>query len=354
VLVVFSKDVSQEEIAGVERRITECGGDVRLVQADDRVVMVVSGGDTGAMEFVRKLPYVERRVLMEKPYKLVSKALHGKVRTVEVAGHEIGGRFFHVCAGPCSVETREQLLYTAERVSESGATFLRGGAYKPRSSPYSFQGLGKEGLDLLAEARRISGLGIITEVLSEEDVDQVAAVADVLQIGARNALNYALLRRAAGTGKAILLKRGMCSRVEEWLLAAEYIAIQGNERIILCERGIRTFETGTRSTLDLSAVALAKRETHLPVFVDPSHAAGRTDLIGDLSRAALAVGADGLLVEVHRYPERALSDSGQQLSPEMFDDLMRSLEPFAQAAGRILERRSSSDLAGGGHSGWSG
>jgi 3-deoxy-7-phosphoheptulonate synthase len=255
---------------------------------------------------------------------------------VKVNDLEIGGGVFHVIAGPCSVESMDQMVQTAESAKAGGATLLRGGAFKPRTSPYSFQGLGEEGLRILGEARKQTGLPIVTEVVRDQDIEKVAAVADVLQIGARNAQNYALLEAVARTGMPILLKRGLASHIEEWLLAAEYIVKQGNRNVILCERGIRTFEVATRNTLDISAVAIAKKETSLPVFVDPSHAAGRYDLIADLSKAAAAVGADGLIVEVHRHPEAALSDGAQQITPETFAELMRDIEPFVQAAGKQM------------------
>jgi 3-deoxy-7-phosphoheptulonate synthase len=239
-------------------------------------------------------------------------------------------------AGPCSVESEEQLLATAREVKAAGAKILRGGAYKPRTSPYEFQGLGKEGLRLLELARRETGLKIITEVLSERDVEHVAASADILQIGARNAQNFQLLIECAKSGKAILLKRGMSERIEEWLLAAEYILAHGNPKVILCERGIRTFETYTRNTLDLAAVAIAKKESHLPVVVDPSQGCGRSDLVTELCKGAVALGADGLLVEVHPNPAEAMSDGQQQVDFDSFRKLVAGIQPFLQATGRSL------------------
>ncbi len=239
-------------------------------------------------------------------------------------------------AGPCSVENSEQTLATARAVKAGGGTLFRGGAFKPRTSPYDFQGLGKPGLELLKEARAATGLPIVTEVMSPQDVELVAGYADVLQIGARNAQNVPLLAAAAASQKPILLKRGLSGLVDEWLLAAEYICVHGNNKVILCERGIRTFEHACRNTLDLSAVAVAKKETHLPVFVDPSHAAGRADMIVPLARAAVAVGADGLLVEVHPNPAAALSDGGQQLKPEQFEKLMAELRPIVQVMGKTM------------------
>jgi 3-deoxy-7-phosphoheptulonate synthase len=279
---------------------------------------------------------VDNVMPVQRRYRLISRETHPESATVQVGDVCIGGDTFHVIGGPCSVESLEQTLQTAREVKARGATLLRGGAFKPRTSPYDFRGLGREGLEILAEARRETGLPIVTEVLRETDAERVAEVADVLQIGARNALNYALLEVVAGTGKPILLKRGMAATIEEWLLAAEYIVKSGNPNVILCERGIRTFETATRNTLDISAVAMAKRETRLPVMVDPSHAAGRWDLVGALSKAAAAVGADGLEIEVHHHPEVALSDGAQQLTPEAFTAVMGGIRPFVEAAGRRL------------------
>jgi 3-deoxy-7-phosphoheptulonate synthase len=275
---------------------------------------------------------------VQKKYKLVSRQYQPHDTILDVAGLKIGGDTFHVVAGPCSVESREQAIETAKAVKAEGATLFRGGAFKPRTSPYDFQGLGKAGLEMLMEARAATGLPIVTEVMSPQDVELVASFADVLQIGARNAQNVPLLAAAAASGKTILLKRGVSGLVDEWLLAAEYICVHGNSKVILCERGIRTFEHATRNTLDLSAVAVAKKETHLPVFVDPSHAAGRADMIIPLARAAVAVGADGLLVEVHPDPATALSDGGQQLKPAQFAQLMAAIRPLVEVMGKKLAK----------------
>jgi 3-deoxy-7-phosphoheptulonate synthase len=246
-----------------------------------------------------------------------------------VAGVKIGGREVVVIAGPCSVESREQLLETAKGVKRAGATMLRGGAYKPRTSPYEFQGLGIEALKILAEAREVTGLPVVTEVMGTEDVDVICEYADMLQVGARNMQNFALLRRLATLKKPILLKRGPSASVKEWLLAAEYLLSGGNKQVVLCERGIKTFETGTRNTMDLAAIALAKELSHLPVVADPSHGTGKQSLIGMVSRAAIAVGADGIIIEVHPCPERALSDGPQSLDIPQFERVMRGLgEPL--------------------------
>jgi len=277
---------------------------------------------------------VENVLRVQKRYKLASRESHPQDTIINVDGVLIGGPHFCMMAGPCSVESEEQLLATARAVKAAGATVLRGGAYKPRTSPYEFRGLGKEGLDLLALARKETGLKIITEVLSERDVEHVAATADILQIGTRNSQNFQLLIECARTKKPILLKRGMSERIEEWLLGAEYILAEGNPNVMLCERGIRTFETYTRNTLDLAAVAIAKKESHLPVIVDPSQGAGRADLVRMLCRGSIAMGADGLLIEVHPNPAEAMSDGQQQVDFELFKTIMGELPPFLAVTGR--------------------
>jgi 3-deoxy-7-phosphoheptulonate synthase len=279
---------------------------------------------------------VDNVLPVQKKYKLISRETHPEATCVKVGDLEVGGGVFHVIAGPCSVESEDQMVQTAEGIREFGGSMLRGGAFKPRTSPYAFQGLREEGLEILRKARETTGLPIVTEIVSESDIKAVDAVTDVFQIGARNALNYSLLEAVADCNKPILLKRGLAATVDEWLLAAEYVVKRGNRNVILCERGIRTFETATRNTLDLSAVAIAKRETSLPVIVDPSHAAGRWDLITDLSKAAVAVGADGLMIEVHRHPEAALSDGAQQITPDAFGELMRAIEPFVNVVGKRM------------------
>jgi 3-deoxy-7-phosphoheptulonate synthase len=269
---------------------------------------------------------VDNVVPIAQPYKLVSRQVRPEGSIVDVAGVRIGnGEPVVVIAGPCSVESREQLLTTARAVKSAGARLLRGGAYKPRTSPYDFQGLGEEALELLAEARRETGLPVVTEVMSTEDVDAICEHADMLQVGARNMQNFALLRRLATVDKPVLLKRGPSATVKEWLLAAEYLLTGGNPNVVLCERGIKTFETETRNTIDLAAVALAKELSHLPVIADPSHGTGRRSLIAPLSKGAIAVGADGLIIEVHPNPERALSDGPQSLDCREFQAMMCEL-----------------------------
>ena len=276
------------------------------------------------------------------PFPLASREMRDLRTVVNVAGVSIGGAEVVVIAGPCSVESREQLLETAHAVKRAGASMLRGGAYKPRTSPYDFQGLGLEALRLLGEAREETGLPVVTEVLSTDDVDVVAEYADMLQVGARNMQNFALLRRLATTPRPVMLKRGPSATIKEWLLAAEYLLAGGNSDVVLCERGIKTFETDTRNTLDLAAVALARELSHLPVVVDPSHATGRRDIVPAAARAAIAVGADGLLVEVHPRPERALSDGPQSLDLEGFAAMMES---FSAPPRRVARTQSSWGIA---------
>jgi len=277
---------------------------------------------------------VESVIPVQKRYKFVSREAHPENSTVPVRQHFIGGKKFHVMAGPCSVESADQLLRTAEAVKAAGATVLRGGAFKPRTSPYEFQGLGEKGLKLLARARRETGLAVITELLSENHAELVAEHADIIQIGARNAQNFQLLIAAAKTGKPILLKRGLAMKIEEWLLAGEYVLANGNCNLMFCERGIRTFETYTRNTLDLSAVPIVKNESHCPVVIDPSQGAGRADLVKALCKGAVAMGADALLIEVHPNPVEAWSDGAQQVSLPVFAQLMKELRPLIAAVGR--------------------
>ncbi|WP_029215145.1 3-deoxy-7-phosphoheptulonate synthase [Kallotenue papyrolyticum] len=309
-----------------------------LSQGEERVVIGVLGAPipAGLGQALEALPGVEKTLRITAPYKLASREFHPLDTVVRVRDVEIGGNELVVMAGPCSVESRDQLLRTAEGVRERGAKLLRGGAYKPRTSPYAFRGLGEQGLELLAEARERTGLAIVTEVMTPADVPVVGQYTDVFQIGARNMQNYLLLEEVGRTDKPVLLKRGLAATIEEWLLAAEYIMAQGNRQVILCERGIRTFETATRNTFDLNAVALVKRLSHLPVIADPSHGTGKWYLVPPLSLAAIAAGADGLIVEVHPDPDRALSDGAQSLTLENFGRLMQQAQAVAQALGRSL------------------
>ena len=303
----------------------------------ERVVIGLIG-DTRAVDpaaFLR-LPGVADVVRLSRPYKLASREFHPDPSRVRVGPVTFGGQGVVLIAGPCSVESRTQLLETAHAVKEAGAHLLRGGAFKPRTSPYSFQGLGEKGLELLAEAREATGLPVVTEVLSPDLVPLVARYADMLQIGARNMQNFALLRAVGESGKPVLLKRGMSATLDEFLLAAEYILSAGNERVVLCERGIRTFETATRNTTDINAIPVLKHRTHLPVILDPSHSTGHWEFVTPVALAGIAAGADGLIVEVHPRPEEALSDGAQSLKPERFAALVRQAQAVAAAIGRSL------------------
>jgi 3-deoxy-7-phosphoheptulonate synthase len=321
-------DATEEQIQHVIDRIKECGFQPHIIRGAERTVIgaVGSGGRRGELEALQVAPGVDVLIPISAPFKLVSRELHRESTVVDVGGVKIGGPHWVVCAGPCSVESREQILQTAHAIKKSGAQLLRGGAYKPRTSPYDFQGLGVEALELLKEARKETGLPIVTEVMSTEDADIVSEYADMLQVGARNMQNYPLLRRLAKVKRPILLKRGPSATVKEWLLAAEYLLSGGNPNVVLCERGIKGFDTELRNTFDLAAIALAKELSHLPVMADPSHGTGRRSVIPAMSRAAIAAGADGLLIEVHPCPERALSDGPQSLDINAFTKLMAELD----------------------------
>jgi len=337
-IIVLRPHTPPDAIEAVIEEVRKLGYEPAPIHGATQTVIAAIGDERThqTLESLTALPQVESVLRVQKRYKLASRESNPSGTVVDVDGVEIGGNRVVLMAGPCSVENEDQLLSTARAVKAAGATILRGGAYKPRTSPYEFQGLGKEGLRLLDLARKETGLKIITEVLSERDVEHVAATADILQIGARNAQNFQLLIECARSGKAVLLKRGMSEKIEEWLLAAEYILAHGNPNVLLCERGIRTFETYTRNTLDLAAVAIAKRESHLPVIVDPSQGCGRADLVLALCRGAVALGADGLLVEVHPNPAEAMSDGQQQVDFAAFKELVSSIGPFLTATGRTL------------------
>ena len=339
-IVVLKPNLPLEEVEKVIAEVAKLGYEPRPIHGKVQTVIAAIGDENThhTLETLSSWPQVEHVHRVQKRYKLVSReAKKGADTIVKVHGQEIGtGKGLCFMAGPCSVESEEQLMKTAKAVKAQGATFLRGGAFKPRTSPYEFQGLAKEGLKLLALAKKEYGLGIVTEVLSERDVELVAEYADILQIGARNAQNFSLITEAARSGKTILLKRGMNMRIEEWLLAAEYVLANGNPNVLMCERGIRTFETYTRNTLDLSAVAIVKKESHLPVIIDPSQGAGRADLVIELCKAAVALNADGLLIEVHPNPAEAWSDGQQQVDLELYSKLVKELKPFISAVGRPL------------------
>ncbi|MFY9744489.1 MAG: 3-deoxy-7-phosphoheptulonate synthase [Candidatus Sulfotelmatobacter sp.] len=333
-IVNMSEKATEQEIAHVIERIHEAGYQPHVTRGVERtIVAAVGNGRRHEIEALQVAPGVENVVPIAQPFKLVSRQVKPERSVVNVGGVAIGAAGVVVIAGPCSVESRDQLLSTAQAVKQAGATMLRGGAYKPRTSPYDFQGLGLEALKILREAREQFGLPIVTEVMSTEDVDLICEHADMLQVGARNMQNFALLRRLAMIKKPVLLKRGPSATVKEWLLAAEYLLAGGNNQVVLCERGIKTFETEMRNTFDLAAVALARDLSHLPVIADPSHGTGKQSLIAAVSRAAVAVGADGLIIEVHPCPERALSDGPQSLDFAGFEKVMRAIaEPLRAVA----------------------
>ncbi len=338
-MIIVMASQSKEDIDRVVQKIEEFGYKAHIIYGVERVVIGAVGDERtkGRLLSLESMPGVEKVVPILKPFKLAGRELVREDSVYEIKGVQVGGDHFCVIAGPCSVESLEQIVETAKIVKQAGANMLRGGAYKPRTSPYSFQGLEEEGLHLLQAASRETGLPIVTEVLTPEQVPLVADHADVLQIGARNMQNYALLKAVGKVQKPVFLKRGMMSTINELLMSAEYIMSEGNKQVILCERGIRTFETETRNTLDISAVPAIKKLSHLPVFVDPSHATGRWDLVIPAARAAVAAGADGLMVEVHPHPEEAYSDGTQSLKPKHFDDLIREIRPFVELMGKKMQ-----------------
>jgi 3-deoxy-7-phosphoheptulonate synthase len=341
-MLVMNMDASTEQINQAVAIIESRGLKAHLSRGEERTVIGIVGLTHDVLpEQFQHVPGVERVVRISRPYKIASREFIPQDSSFALDGVRIGERGIVVIAGPCSVEDRTQLFETAHAVREAGGHALRGGAFKPRTSPYAFQGLGEEGLELLAEARAQTGLPIVTEVMAPEQVPMIAKYADVLQIGARNMQNYALLHAAGASQHPVLLKRAMSATIEELLMAAEYILSHGNRRVILCERGIRTFETATRNTTDINAVPVLKTLTHLPVIVDPSHSTGYTQYVPAVARAAIASGADGLIVEVHPRPEQALSDGGQSLRPEQFADMMRQIQRIAQAVDRELAVRQS-------------
>jgi 3-deoxy-7-phosphoheptulonate synthase len=329
-VISMRQHATREEIDHVCERIREFGYKVHSIEGEQRVVIGVVGvGDvTACLESLEATPGVESAVRISAPYKFVSKEFKKERSAIKVNGHEIGGAEFVTIAGPCSVESEKQIMTTAEGVAAAGARMLRGGAFKPRTSPYDFQGLELEGLKLLRKAREATGLAIVTEIMSDRDVDMVAEYTDCMQVGARNMQNFALLKSLGSCGRPVLLKRGMSSTIKELLMSAEYVVAHGNPNVILCERGIRTFETATRNTCDIAAVPVLAELTHLPVLLDPSHATGRRSLVPALARAGVAIGADGLIVEVHPCPEKAVSDGAQSLTLEGFAQMMRSLAPY--------------------------
>ena len=336
-IIVMKRDATQADVEAVIERVHSFGLRTHVSVGEERTIVGIIGDERNLpVHQIERLNGVERAVPILHPFKLASSEFVQGRTVVQVGNVRIGGEEIVVMAGPCAVESREQLLETALAVKKAGAQILRGGAFKPRTSPYSFQGLGKEGLEYLAEARALTGLPVVTEVVSPTDVELVSQYADILQIGARNSQNFALLHEVGLTRKPVLLKRGMMSRLEEFLMSAEYVLAAGNPNVILCERGIRTFETYTRNTVDINAVPVLKQLSHLAVLLDPSHGTGKWDLVPAVAKAAIAAGADGLLIEVHPRPEEALSDGMQSLKPDKFAALMRDLARVAQAVDRRL------------------
>ena len=337
-IIVFKPNITKKDEAAVLQEIKRLGYRPHIMRGVARTVVGAIGDELthkSLESLIALFPRVVESVMpVQKRFKLVSREAHPANSTINARGIVIGGRKIQVMAGPCSVESEKQLLTTAEAVKAAGATILRGGAFKPRTSPYEFQGLGERGLKLLAKARKATGLAVMTELLSEDHAELVAEYTDIVQIGARNAQNFQLLIAAAKTGKPVLLKRGLSMRIEEWLLAGEYVLSNGNSSLMFCERGIRTFETYTRNTLDLSAIPIIKQESHCPIVIDPSQGCGRAELVAAMCKGAVAMGADALLIEVHPSPAEALSDGGQQLSLAGFVALMAELKPFIEAAGR--------------------
>lgn len=336
-IIVMKKGATSQEIGEVIRRVEQEGYKAHLSHGVERTIIgIIGNGRPLSSDNISLWSGVERALPILKPFKLASRDFHPEDTVVPINGVRIGGREIVVMAGPCAVESRWQIHEAAQAVKSSGVKILRGGAFKPRTSPYNFQGLGEEGLKLLGQVKEELGLLVVTEVMSPGDVELVAQYGDILQIGARNMQNFSLLHAVGETHYPVLLKRGMSSTIEELLMAAEYILSHGNHRVILCERGIRTFENYTRNTFDISAIPALKALTHLPVVADPSHATGRWELVAAVARAAVAAGADGLLIEIHPCPEEALSDGAQSLTPERFTRLMEELQRVAKAVGRSL------------------
>ncbi|PIQ96202.1 MAG: 3-deoxy-7-phosphoheptulonate synthase [Nitrospinae bacterium CG11_big_fil_rev_8_21_14_0_20_56_8] len=337
-IIVMESTATEEEILAVENKIRALGYNPHEIIGIERKVIGAVGDERGKeqLQQIESMPGVESVVPILKPYKLASREMRKIDSIINCGGVPVGGKNIALIAGPCSVESREQICTTARLVKNAGANLMRGGAYKPRTSPYSFQGLEEEGLKLLAEAKAQTGLPIVTEVMNPREVDLVARYADVMQVGARNVQNFSLLKELGQIKKPILLKRGLMTTIKEFLMSTEYILSEGNQEVILCERGIRTFETATRNTLDISCIPVLKKETHLPIIIDPSHATGHWDLVESMSRASIAAGADGLMIEVHPDPVNAFSDGPQSLKPAKFAKLVQDLRPLIELMGRSL------------------
>ena len=336
-VVVMKRDATEADIERVSEKVRDTGGEAFVSRGAVHTIIGLVGDTASFMGLgLDNFPGVDHLIQVGKPYKMVARALHPQPTTVKVGPAAVGRETFTMIAGPCAVESEEQALAAARGAKAAGATILRGGAYKPRTSPYSFQGLGERGLEILARCREDTGLPVVTEVMEPRDVELVASWADALQVGTRNMQNFALLKEVGATSKPVLLKRGFSATVEEWLMAAEYVAQRGNSEIILCERGIRTFETATRNTLDLGGMVVAQLESHLPVIVDPSHAMGHRELVAPMARAAIAAGADGVMIDVHHDPGEALCDGPQALTPADLLELSKDLNALALALGRQL------------------
>ena len=336
-IVIMKVTATEAEIAAVQSRIEEHGLRAHLSQGEERAIIGLIGDKSLiAEDNLMRMPGVERVMPVSRPFKLASRDFHPQDTIIKINGHPVGGNQIIIVAGPCAVENREQFRDIAASVRKAGAHLLRGGAFKPRTSPYSFQGMGEEALQIMAEAREETGMAIVTEIMAPDQLSLIEKYADVLQIGTRNMQNYALLKEVGKSRLPVLLKRGMMCTIEELLMSAEYILAHGNPNVMLCERGIRTFETYTRNTLDINAVPVLKELTHLPVIVDPSHATGKWSLVKSASLAGVAAGADGLIIEVHNQPDKAMSDGAQSLKPERFAELMVQLRRVAEAVGRTV------------------
>jgi 3-deoxy-7-phosphoheptulonate synthase len=339
-IIVLKPSAKDKDIKSIVKKLESKGLKANLSQGTERTIIGVIGDTSKITEDeiagVKAIDAVEDVMRIIKPYKLASREFKKESTVIDVNGIKIGGKKIPVIAGPCAVESKTVVRNIADKIKEAGASFIRGGAFKPRTSPYSFQGLGEEGLKILANAREKTGLPVVTEIMDPRDLDVMLDYIDIIQIGARNMQNFRLLLEVGTINKPVLLKRGLSATIKEWLMAAEYIMSRGNLNVILCERGIRTFETATRNTLDLSAIPVLQELTHLPIIVDPSHAVGKRSLVAPMAKAAVAAGADGLLIEVHTNPEEALSDGEQSLEPDAFTKLMKELKPIAKAVGREM------------------
>jgi 3-deoxy-7-phosphoheptulonate synthase len=334
----MAPEATAEQVDKVEKKIKEFGYTPHEIAGVERKVIGAVGDERGKdrLQSIETMGGVESVFPILKPYKLASREVKPVNTVIQADGVSVGSKEIAIIAGPCSVENKDQICTTAKMVKESGANFLRGGAYKPRTSPYSFQGMEEDGLKLLAEAKQESGLPIVTEIMNPREIELVIKYADILQVGARNMQNFSLLKELGRINKPILLKRGMMNTIKEFLMSAEYVLSEGNSNVILCERGIRTFETATRNTLDISCIPVLKKETHLPIIIDPSHATGHWEMVESMSRASIAAGADGLIIEVHPDPVKAFSDGPQSLKPSKFSKLMKNLRPFAELMDRTL------------------